>query len=69
MTAKDVADSLLLLGPGFVLLKTIYLFGGQRQRSEWEWVVWSVLASVVLANIAVPLASATLRLVPRSFRQ
>jgi len=56
MTPKDVADSVLLLGPGFVLLKVVYLSGGQHERLQWEWVVWSVLTSLGLAAAASYLA-------------
>lgn len=49
MTPRDVADAILLLGPGFVLLKAFALTGGQHQRLQWEWVVWSVLLSVPVA--------------------
>lgn len=51
MTPKDVADAVLLLGPGFVLLKAFALAGGQHQRLQWEWVVWSVLLSIPVAAV------------------
>jgi hypothetical protein len=44
----ELRDGALLLAPGFIALKVFYLFGVQRQRSQWEWVVWSVLASLPL---------------------
>lgn len=47
--AEEVATTILLLGPGFVFLKALALSGGQHHRLQWEWVVWSVLASVPIA--------------------
>lgn len=58
LSPQDVADAILLLGPGFVLLKALALTGGQPQRLQWEWVVWSVLPSV-------PVAAATTWLMPQ----
>lgn len=57
MTPKEVADAILLLGPGFVLLKAFALAGGQHQRLQWEWVVWSVLLSIPVATATRWLAS------------
>jgi hypothetical protein len=52
MNPDDILKVVAIVGPGFVLLKVLYLFGGQHRRLEWEWVVWSVLIGIVLANLA-----------------
>ncbi len=46
----DVLQFIAVIGPGFVLLKVLYVFGGQHRRLEWEWVVWSVLIGLVLTS-------------------
>lgn len=45
------------IGPGFVLLKVLYVFGGQHRRLEWEWLVWSVLFGIVLTAISTAIVS------------
>ncbi len=52
MTWSDVLQFVAIIGPGFVLLKVLYIFGGQHRRLEWEWVVWSVLLGLVLSSIS-----------------
>ena len=52
MSWDDLLRAVLVVGPGFVLLKVLYLFGGQHKRLEWEWAVWSVIASLPLAAVA-----------------
>ena len=62
--AGQVADTLRLLVPGFVLAKTFYLFGLRTKRSDAQWVIWSILAAVPVnaaANFLVNLAGALLR--------
>jgi hypothetical protein len=54
---EQVAETILLLGPGFLLLKAVAVTGGQPQRLQWEWAVWSILLSL-------PIAAITLWLVP-----
>jgi hypothetical protein len=46
ITAAQVADTLRLLVPGFVVMKLFYQFGLQTRRSDAQWVVWSLLAAV-----------------------
>ncbi len=50
--ASQVADTLRLLVPGFVLAKTFYLFGLRTRRSDAQWVIWSILAAVPVNGIA-----------------
>ena len=58
MNVETVSQSLLLLAPGFVLLKVVNLFGEQHKRLEWEWVVWSLIAALPIAACAAGLRSA-----------
>ena len=46
VTASQIADTLQLLVPGFVMMKTFYLLGLQTKRSDAEWAIWSLLAAV-----------------------
>jgi hypothetical protein len=50
--AADVADTVRLLLPGFVALKAYYVFGLRTKRSDAQWVLWSILASVPLGALA-----------------
>jgi len=50
--ADDVADTLRLLVPGFVALKVFYLLGLRTKRSDAQWAIWSVLATVPLTALA-----------------
>jgi hypothetical protein len=52
MTWQDVLQFIAAIGPGFVLLKVLYIFGGQHRRLEWEWVVWSVIIGLCLSGFA-----------------
>jgi hypothetical protein len=45
-------DAAIALAPGFIALKVFYLFGTQRPRSQWEWVIWSVIASVPIQYVS-----------------
>jgi hypothetical protein len=59
VTASQVADTLRLLVPGFVMMKTFYVFGLQTKRSDAEWAIWSLLAAVpvnALAHFIDPLS-------------
>jgi hypothetical protein len=56
MSWGDVLQFIGVIGPGFVLLKVVYMFGGQHRRLEWEWVVWSVIAGLFLSPVATLLA-------------
>lgn len=51
MSWGDVLQFIAVIGPGFVLLKVLYVFGGQHRRLEWEWVVWSVLLGLLISSI------------------
>src|SRR3990172_1565472 len=55
MSWTDVLQFIAVIGPGFVLLKVLYVFGGQHRRLQWEWVVWSVLVGLVLTACAAVL--------------
>jgi hypothetical protein len=48
VTAAQVADSLALLVPGFVLMKAFYVLGFPTTRSDAQWVIWSILATAPL---------------------
>lgn len=50
MSPGDVADAILLVGPGFIFWKAAYFSGAQHKRLEWEWIVWSVLVSLPIAG-------------------
>jgi len=52
VTAGQVADTLRLLVPGFVMMKTFYVFGLQTKRSDAQWVIWSLLAAVPVVAVA-----------------
>jgi Family of unknown function (DUF6338) len=59
VTAAEVADSLALLIPGFVLMKVFYLLGFQTKRSDAQWVIWSVLATAPILWTASALSRST----------
>ena len=52
VTSDQVAATIALLLPGFVALKVFYIGGQRTKRADWEWVLWSVLASVPIALVA-----------------
>lgn len=52
MTFSDVVQFVGVIGPGFLLLKVLYVFGGQHRRLQWEWVVWSVITGLLLSALA-----------------
>lgn len=52
MSTNEIIDGLVILAPGFLLLKLVYLFGGQHRRLEWEWAVWSAMLGVALSAVA-----------------
>jgi hypothetical protein len=43
MTPSDIITVAGLVAPGFLAMKLFYTFGAQRQRAQWEWIVWSAL--------------------------
>lgn len=49
------------MGPGFIFVKVVYLFGEQHKRLDWEWLVWSVLASLPIAGATDVLLSPKLQ--------
>lgn len=51
VTAAQVADTLALAIPGFVLMKVFYLLGFQTKRSDAQWVIWSILATAPLVGL------------------
>ncbi len=56
----DVAQLLAtagMLAPGFIAMKLFYVFGAQRQWSQWEWTAWSV-------GLSIPLDWATRTIAP-----
>jgi hypothetical protein len=61
LNTEEVLNNILLLGPGFVFVKLFYLFGQQHRRLEWEWVVWSVLASLPIAGVAALVLSVPIK--------
>jgi hypothetical protein len=65
----DITQQLLsaagLLAPGFIAMKLFYVFGAQRQRSQWEWTTWSVLISLPIdwvTAIAAPSVEANTKI-------
>lgn len=52
MSIEDLRTAAVALAPGFIALKVFYLFGAQRPRSQWEWIIWSVFVSLPLDAFA-----------------
>ena len=52
VSAADVADTLRLLVPGFLMTKVFYHFGLQTRRSDAQWVIWSLLAAAPVNALA-----------------
>lgn len=48
MPSSDLRDAVLLLAPGFIALWVYTTFGRRRPRTDWQWAVWSVIASIPL---------------------
>jgi hypothetical protein len=57
-------DTLVLVLPGFVALKIFYLGGIRTRRSDIEWFIWSLLASVPLAALSVLVRDGLSRMFP-----
>lgn len=53
-TASEIADALLFFIPGFVALKIFYAFGLKSNRTDLEWVVWSLLTSQLIFVLTEP---------------
>ena len=51
ISASDAVNTIQFLIPGFVLMKVYYYFGLRTQRSDAQWVLWSILATVPIAAI------------------
>jgi len=49
ISAEDAIATLRFVLPGFVLLSVFYWFGLATRRTDWRWLLWSLLASVPLA--------------------
>ena len=58
--SDQVITTLTYVAPGFVALKVFYLLGLRIKRSDLEWTIWSLVASVGVAEVAVrlPIADA-----------
>jgi hypothetical protein len=61
LSPDDLVSNIVLLGPGFIFVKVVYLFGEQHKRLDWEWLVWSVLASLPIAGATDVLLSPKLQ--------
>lgn len=48
MPATDLEAAVLFLAPGFIALRVFHAYGLNRQRTDWHWAVWSVIASLPL---------------------
>lgn len=46
VSADDAVATLRFLVPGFVLLSVFYWFGLATKRTDWRWLLWSLIASV-----------------------
>jgi hypothetical protein len=47
-----MAATVAFLAPGFVALKVFYVFGLRTKRSDAQWAIWSLLASVPIEAMA-----------------
>lgn len=47
----DAVAFVQYIAPGFVLVKAFQLFGAERERSEFEWTAWSVMAAVFVGEL------------------
>jgi len=56
LSADDAAATLRLVVPGFVALQVFYWFGLATKRTDWRWLIWSLIASVPITYIAAGLA-------------
>lgn len=52
ISADGAAATLSLLIPGFVALSVFYWFGLAVKRTDWRWLLWSLLATVPLTFVA-----------------
>jgi hypothetical protein len=51
----NIPDALLYFLPGFVGLKIFYTFGLKTARTDVEWAIWSVMASVLIYATTAPI--------------
>jgi hypothetical protein len=51
-SADKFADTLRLLAPGFVLMKTFYFFGLRTRRSDAQWALWSLITAAAISAAA-----------------
>jgi hypothetical protein len=52
ITADQVGSTIAFLAPGFLALKIFYLFALKSKRSDLEWTIWSLIASLALSATA-----------------
>lgn len=52
ISADDAVSTLRFLVPGFVLLSVFYWFGLATKRTDWRWLLWSLIASVPIGWLA-----------------
>jgi len=52
ISADDALATLRFLVPGFILLSVFYWFGLATKRTDWRWLLWSLIASVPLGWMA-----------------
>lgn len=53
----ELRGGILFLAPGFVALRIYTAFAYRRPRSDWHWLVWSVIASLPIDFVARGLLS------------
>jgi Family of unknown function (DUF6338) len=58
VTADDVAATLALVVPGFVALTVFYWLGLRQRRTDWQWLLWSLVVTVPVAWLATLASSA-----------
>jgi len=56
VSAEDAGATLRLVVPGFVALQVFYWFGLATKRTDWRWLIWSLVASVPITAIAAVIA-------------
>ena len=51
MASDDLISALFVIAPGFVALKLFQVTGTRWKRTDWEWVIWSLVAGVFIAVV------------------
>jgi Family of unknown function (DUF6338) len=67
LTSDQVVAAITYLIPGFIALKILYVFGFRSKRSDIEWALWSLLASLALAPLITELGKAFGWISPATF--